>query len=121
MHCCFSTRNTTTINQVFLIGLIVLTIVLCYVNSQSRAQDTVLPAFRWGLITTMPCQKVLGKSQRAAFASWKKLMPQPEVLLLSECIPAELESQVTLISSFDKTFDGQPLFSGMMFTFFKKN
>ena len=75
--------------------------------------------FRWGLVTTMPCLEALGETQRAAFASWAKLVPAPKVLVLSECLPVELKGKATLLTLFDKTFDGLPLFSGMMFATLK--
>lgn len=75
--------------------------------------------FKWGLITTMPCRDTLGATQRAAFASWEKLTPKPRVVVLSECLPAELKDKATLLKLFDETFDGQPLFSGMMFATLK--
>jgi hypothetical protein len=67
----------------------------------------------WGLVTTMPCRKV-GQAQLAAFQSWERLKPKPKIFVLSDCEPPELKGKATIITRFDSSFDGLPLFSGMM-------
>jgi len=71
-------------------------------------------AAHWALVTTMDCTRT-GDAQRAAFDSWDRLTPRPHIYVLSQCMPAFMEDKATLVPVFDATFDGLPLFSGMLF------
>jgi hypothetical protein len=67
----------------------------------------------------MPCVTELKDVQRAAIKSWEQLVPKPSILVLSDCIPTELNGRVVLRKVFDTSFDDLPLFSGMLFATIK--
>lgn len=69
---------------------------------------------RWALVTTLACDK-FSDVQQAAIESWLRLDPAPFVMLVADCIPAPLRGKVELLPPGDTSFDGLPMFNGMMF------
>lgn len=72
------------------------------------------PPPRWAIFTTLDCTR-FGTPEAAAIKSWNDLVPKPHVYIMAACMPAALADKVTLIDDCDTTFDGHPLFGGMMF------
>ena len=65
-----------------------------------------------GIFTTMSCQKK--PHEIRAVQSWHKLTPQPRIFVFGECLDTELKPFAKLITKYDKTHDGMPLFSSML-------